>query len=65
MKFTIDRFTISISDKHIKSFKAKKVFIEEQSKVLAHTKIDVDVLSDKLGQIYDTLVPPKEEKKDK
>lgn len=59
MKFTINQYTISIKDEHIKGYKSKEKFISDQLKSKEWMNIDENVLSEKLGEIYDLLVPPK------
>ena len=58
---TIKGFTISIGDQEAKNAKSKKDFTNKYVKELEWTKIDQAVLADKLGELYDLIIPPKTE----
>jgi hypothetical protein len=61
MKIKIGRKTIDIFDKHIKSFKSKDDFVKSMLKDLEEVHSDNNILSTKLSEVYDLVVPPKAE----
>jgi hypothetical protein len=50
-----------MSESYIKSFKTKEDFVKTVAKISTSLRIDSDILSAKLGEVYDLVVPPKEE----
>jgi hypothetical protein len=50
-----------MSDKLIRGFKSKDEFVKSMSNSSAFQNIDSDILSVKLGEVYDLVVPPKDE----
>lgn len=65
MKLTIKGYTFSISDEYIKGHKTKESFVDKQLRLYEWTKIEEEILTEKLGEIYDHVVPQKVKKSDK
>jgi hypothetical protein len=63
MKFKIGKHNYTdMSDKHIKSFKTKEEFVKHESKAMERLNIEEGVdLPSILAEVYDLVVPPKEE----
>lgn len=56
--------SISIADEAIKAFKQRDKFIEAHVKIHAKKEVDKPIIAEKLGEMYDALMPPKTKKEE-
>jgi hypothetical protein len=61
MKIKIGLNSISIGERHIRSFNKKEDFVKSMSNELDTLDIDGGILAEKLGEAYDLVIPPKDE----
>lgn len=60
MKITIGNLSIDFNEKAVRSYKSKEAFLKDQD--FTRFSIPKETIDDKLGEVYDLLVPKKVEK---